>query len=100
MIRKLLYHVLFAANIIALVLAIVQFVLIGKGYTENDLESYMMWRMNITVFVFLFLIWNIIIWSKRDKKITRFFALFFLPGLYTFYYYNLVIKNKWLNKQD
>ena len=32
------------------------------------------------------------------KKLSGFFALFFLPGLFTLYYYFLVIKNKWLEK--
>jgi len=63
---------------------IIQTVLVFKGLTSDNFETLNFWRMNITYFVVIFWLWNIIIWSNRDKKIGRFIALLFLPGLYTY----------------
>jgi hypothetical protein len=77
-----------------------QIFLFWKGYTMEELETFMFWRMNLTYLGIAFWIWNIVIWSKRDKKIGQFFALFFLPGLYTMFYYRRVLKNNWLNAKE
>lgn len=97
MTKKLIYHGLFIFNIAALLMAIAQATLFGKDSSMEDLNSFIMYRTYVTLFVFIFLIWNIVIWSKRDKKVIRFLALFFLPGLYTLFYYPKVLKNKWLD---
>jgi hypothetical protein len=98
MIKKILYQILFVINIIALILMIVYLILFAQGRSTEDLQTLLTWRMNSTYFLLVFWIWSMVIWSKNDKKIIRFFALFFLPGLFTLYYYFLVIKNKWLEK--
>jgi hypothetical protein len=97
--KKIIYQILYAINIIALILMIVYLILFARGHSTEELSSLLTWRMNSAYFVIVFWIWNMIIWSKRDKKIIRFFALFFLPGLFTLYYFFLVIKNKWLEKE-
>ena len=100
MAKKIIYTVLFIINGFVLIMAVGQIILIGKGYTLDDLQTFIFWRMNLTYTVLAFLIWNIVIWSTRDKKITRFIALFFLPGLYTLIYYRIVMKNKWLDNKE
>jgi hypothetical protein len=99
MIKKTIYHFLFAMNIVAAILAIVVIILVTKGISEEDLAFFNQWRMIAAYFVFAFWIWNIIIWSKSDKKIARFFALFFLLGIYTLFYYRIVLKNNWISAQ-
>jgi len=96
MIKKILFHSLFGLNIVALVLTILQIVLFVKGYRTEDLETFMLWKMIVTCFVFAFWIWSIVIWSKKDKRVGRFFALFFLPGLFTLFYYKTINKNNWI----
>jgi hypothetical protein len=96
MIKKVLFHSLFGLNIVALILSILQIFLFVKGYRMEDMETFMFWKMNITYFVFAFWIWSIVIWSKKDKKVGRFIALFFLPGFFTLIYYKTINKNKWI----
>lgn len=100
MTKKYVYHFLFIVNVILFFMAFGQIYLFGKGYTMEELETFMFWRMNLTYLGIAFWIWNIVIWSKRDKEIRRFFALFFLPGLYTLFYYRRVLKNSWLDTKE
>ena len=79
---------------------ILQTVQAFNGLTRDKIEILNFWRMNITYFVGIFWIWNMIIWSGKDKIVGRFFALFFLPGLYNLFYYRLVLKNNWLDKNE
>lgn len=53
-------------------------------------------RFILTLLFFVLWIKCIIVWSKKDKNIIRFFLLFFLHGFYILYYYPKVIKNNWL----
>jgi len=100
MTKKILYHILFILNVISLLMVFLQTFLAFNGLTRDKFEILNFWRMNVTYFVLIFWIWNIIIWSKRDKKIGRFFALFFLPGLYTLFYYRHVLRNNWVDKNE
>jgi hypothetical protein len=100
MTKKLIYHGLFILNFVLFLMVFVHLALAFNGYSREELETLMFWRMILTYFVFAFFIWNIVIWTKRDKKVGRFLALFFLPGLYTLFYYRIVLKNKWLDKQE
>jgi hypothetical protein len=100
MAKKIIYHGLFILNVVLLIMAFGQVYLFAKGYSADALQTFMLWRTNLTLFGLAFLIWNIVIWSKRDKKVGRFLALFFLPGLYTLFYYRIVLKNNWLDKQE
>jgi hypothetical protein len=78
----------------------VQTVLAFNGLSRDDFATISFWRMNITYFVIALWIWDIIIWSKKDKKVSHFLGLFFLNGLYTLYYYRLVLKNNWLETEN
>lgn len=97
MIKKLIYHGLFILNVTALLLAIVNtYLIVGKAYSTDDLYKLTQFRLYVTLFVLGFLIWNIVIWSKHDRKVSRFLALLFLPGFYTLFYYFKVLNNKWI----
>lgn len=98
MVKKIIYHGLFILNVVLFFMAFGQIYLIAKGCSMDDLNTFMFWRMNTTCFYVVFWVWNIVIWSKRDKKIGRFFGLFFLPGLYTLFYYRIVLTYNWLDK--
>lgn len=52
-------------------------------------------RMIMVIPVFILWINNLVIWSKYDKSLGRFFMLFFLNGFYNPFYYRMVLKNKW-----
>ncbi|MDP4209192.1 MAG: hypothetical protein Q8928_10300 [Bacteroidota bacterium] len=52
-------------------------------------------RMFLTIFVFILWINNLIVWSKRDKNLGRFFILFFFIGIYSPFYFIKILKNKW-----
>lgn len=53
-------------------------------------------RMIFTIPVIILWINNMIIWSRRDKHIGRFFLLFFLNGIYNVSYFRKVLKNNWI----
>ncbi len=50
----------------------------------------------ISLIVLIFWIYNLILWSKYDKKIGNFLLLFFLIGIYTPFYYLKAVRNKWI----
>jgi hypothetical protein len=99
-IKEFLYHLLYAFNIFALVMLFVGEFLKINNYSDEIQFTFINFRLGITIIVMIFWIWNIVIWFKRDKKVGRFFALFFLNGFYTLYYYRLVIKNNWIKNQE
>lgn len=49
-----------------------------------------------TIPILIFWIWNMVIWSKHDKKAERFLLIFFLNGIYCPFYFNRALKNKWI----
>ena len=53
-------------------------------------------RMIFTIPIIILWINNMIIWSRRDKHIGRFFLLFFLNGIYNVFYFRKVLKNSWI----
>ena len=75
--KKYIYYSLFGLNLVALILAILQMVLFGIGYSQKELQTILTIRFNLTFFILIFIIWNIVIWAKKDKKIGRILALFF-----------------------
>ena len=60
-------------------------------------ESFMNTRMLLTLPILFLWIYCMILWSKKDKVVARFFLLFFLNGFYTPFYFNRVLKNGWLD---
>jgi len=58
-------------------------------------ETFLLIRMILTVPILVLWINNLIIWSKKDKSIMRFFLLFFLNGIYSPFYFRKILKNNW-----
>lgn len=52
-------------------------------------------RMLLAIPVFILWINNLIVWSKKDKNLGRFIILFFFIGLYSPFYFQKILKNKW-----
>ena len=58
-------------------------------------ETFINIRMLLTVPIFVLWVNNIIIWSRHDKHVGRFFLLFFLIGVYSPFYFSKILRNKW-----
>ncbi len=89
----------FFANIfIMLFMQIV--ILIGFLTTNELIESFIFGNVILTIrtlfgyVLFSYWIYLLVLWSKYDKHIGRFFALFFLIGWYSIYYSYWLIKKK------
>ena len=50
------------------------------------------------VFLIMYWVYLIVLWAKYDMHIGRFFAMFFLAGLYSIYYSYWLLKNIPSNK--
>jgi len=59
-------------------------------------ETFIQIRMVLTIPILILWIYNLIVWSKKDKSIGRFLLLFFLNGLYNPFYFRRILKNNWL----
>ncbi len=91
-----IYKILFAINLLALILAIFHMILFWYDFDQSFLDFVLSLRMYSTYFILILWIWNMIIWGKKDKKVIRFVALFFLSGFYNLFYFKIAMKNKWL----
>ena len=56
-------------------------------------KFFLVFRMLMTIPVLILWIYNIKIWSRRDKQIRRFLLLFFFNGLYNPFYYRKAVKS-------
>ena len=54
-------------------------------------------RLLSSLIIFIFWIYLMVLWSRYDKSIGRFFALFFLMGSYSIYYAIRLLKSGKLN---
>lgn len=63
------------------------------NYSSSD--SFTNIRTILTIPVFVLWINNLIVWSKKDRNVGRFFLLFFLNGLYNPLYFNRILKYEW-----
>jgi hypothetical protein len=57
--------------------------------------SFLNIRMAFAIPIVILWINNLIVWSKKDKNIGRFFVLFFLMGIYSPFYFKKILKNNW-----
>lgn len=81
---KKLSGFLFFINILLLVFAFYQAIVkMDDKLTENILFI----RILLAVPTLVLWIYCMKIWSKHDKKVTRFFLIFFFPGVYQLFYY-------------
>ncbi len=61
-------------------------------------ELYISLRHLFSIPMVVLWVWCLVLWSKYDKKISRFFLLFFLMGFYPVLYYHRVKKNNWIKE--
>jgi hypothetical protein len=93
--RKL-FTLLFYLNLLALVLAVAQMFMLWFNIGEDLFSIIIQIRLYLTFPILASWIWSIVICFQRDKS-ARIFALFFLAGFYTLFYYKRVMKNNWIN---
>jgi hypothetical protein len=85
-----------------IMVALILFVVIAALFQMKSVLDYIFFnklflqiRLILTVPVLVLWINNLMIWSKRDKSISRFLLLFFFNGIYNPFYYRLILKNHW-----
>jgi len=52
-------------------------------------------RMFLTIPIIILWVYDMVIWSKHDKHVGRFFLIFFLLGFYSPFYFRRIVKNGW-----
>ncbi len=98
--KKIFLNICFTANILlyasffVLFIAVIFDFISIKSYILS--ENFSNIKTVLSLLVLTFWIYNLVIWSKHDKKIGRFLMLFFLIGIYTPFYYLIALKNKWI----
>jgi ABC-type protease/lipase transport system fused ATPase/permease subunit len=58
-------------------------------------ETFVNIKMIFTIPIFILWVYDMIIWSKHDKHVGRFFLIFFLLGIYGPFYFRRIVKNGW-----
>ena len=98
--KKLFFRICYYVNVLML---FVTFVIITVGFfnlewisTIINGDTFIYLRFLLSIPMVILWVWCLLIWSKHDKKISRFLLLFFLMGFYPIFYYHKVIKNNWL----
>ena len=97
--NHVLFICLFLNYLLILMLIIITFSIFLKSTYMLDFfnsKAFTIARFILTIPVLGFWIHNLIIWSKKDKSIGRFFLLFFFNGLYNPIYFRRILKNNWL----
>ena len=98
--KKIILDICFYINVALLVFAIL--ITISVFFEINFLVDFALGdKMPIVRILFnvpIIFLWvsNMVIWSKYDKNIGRFFLLFFLNAFYNPFYYRKVVINKWI----
>ena len=59
-------------------------------------KTFLSIRFVLAIPIFVLWVNNMIIWSKFDKHMGRFFLLFLLIGIYSPFYFRKVLRNNWL----
>jgi len=85
-----------------LTLALYAFIIIGALLRMQSFLDYVFFdstflniRMALTIPIIILWVNDLIVWSKHDKHIGRFIALFFFIGIYSPFYFKRILKNKW-----
>jgi hypothetical protein len=98
--KKILLEFCFWVNLLVYLLLIILFIemignteLVSQFFTEGRLSEY---RMLLNIPILILWIYNIVVWSKNDKKTLRLILIIFLNGFYNPFYYRMAVKKKWL----
>ncbi len=97
--RKFLIFCLIA-NLTILFVLIINLLSIVLGL-ESVIElinskQFINFRMILGLFTLVLWIFNLFLWSKKDKVLKRFIPLFFLIGIYSPFYFIKALNNKWI----
>jgi len=97
-IKKIFFDICYVSTIVTIAAFVIPSILVDLGVLKDVLSSDIAIVIRGVALLFLLILWIkcIIVWSKKDKNVLRFFLLFFLHGLYMLYYYPKIIKNNWL----
>ena len=89
--------VLYYVNIFAVLLIVSHYFF--RPVINEDINDFLdNVQLAFVHFILIFGIKLIILWSRYDKKPSRFFFLLFLFGWYTIYYFHFSKKMGWLEK--
>ena len=83
-------------------LCLVVLVIIAAIFNVNVVLDYVLgdqflsYRMIINIPIILLWIYNLVIWSRKDKHVLRFFLLFFLNAFYNPFYFRKALKSNWI----
>jgi hypothetical protein len=101
---KLIY-LCYWINILALLFYL--FIVVAALLRMHDFLNYVFYNptfLNIRIYIGIPLIvlwiYNMVIWSRHDKHVGRFFLIFFLIGIYSPFYFRRIIKNGWQDKSN
>jgi hypothetical protein len=96
----------FIGNLV-IILFVYGMIIAGFFIDNESFESFVfgdifaMVRIFCGLLIFAYWIYLVTLWSKYDKKISRFFALFFLFGLYSIFYSKKILRNEnFRNSED
>lgn len=95
--KKFFFDICYMSTVVTIILALISL------YFNSELMKQLFFSpifilIRVVFMLLLFVLWIkcIMVWSRRDKKISIFFLLFFLHGFYILYYYRKIINNNWL----
>ena len=96
--KKVFFDICYYATLITILTMIASFIFLDSSFIKEYFNSGIGLSIRMILLPFLFILWIkcIIVWSKKDRNIGRFFLLFFLHGFYIMYYYPKIKENKWL----
>lgn len=98
--KRILLEICFVVNVIfcLVLIPLLITVLIGNDsiYSFLTSEKGVSLRMYINIPILILWIYNIIVWSKKDKNIVQFILILLLNALYNPFYYRKAVKNKWV----
>ena len=87
-------------NILTIVLCLI--IIIAALLKQQAFLNYVLFDKNflnirfiLTVPLIILWVYDMIIWSKHDKHVGRFFLIFFLLGFYSPFYFRRIVKSGW-----
>ena len=99
--KRTILKIGFICNLSIMIIMIL-IMLIGFFTNSTSIENFVFgMTVNIVQSIFGFILFSywvylLVLWSKHDKHIGRFFALFFLIGWYSIYYSHWLLRNRFL----
>lgn len=93
--KKSIYILLFGFTALYAFFELFKLILIIVGKV-SEFQGIHNWHLYISPLPLSFLIWNILIWKKQDKKASNIVCLIVFGPFYNCYYYFKVRKENWI----